>query len=97
LPCSGLVPRPRYRSSGTGSSISGFPYRSPLFSTLHSNALDETAIPPVSASGNRLRLRTRTGYAKIGSDQCEVVLHSATCTYVVRPSRALEKARRVSD
>jgi hypothetical protein len=42
-------------------------------------------------------LRTRTGYAKIGSDQCEVVLHSATCTYVVRPSRALEKARRVSD
>jgi len=40
---------------------------------------------------------TRTGYAKIGSDQCEVVLHSAMCTFVVRPSRALEKARCVSD
>jgi hypothetical protein len=31
--CSGLVPRPRYRSSGTGSSTSGFLYRSPRFST----------------------------------------------------------------
>jgi hypothetical protein len=38
----------------------------------NSDALDEAAIPAVSASGNRWRLRTRTRCAKIGSDQCEV-------------------------
>jgi hypothetical protein len=44
---------------------SGFPYRSPPFSTRHSDAPDETAVPRVSASGNRRGLHTRSRCAKI--------------------------------
>ena len=34
--------------------------------------MEEAAIPAVNASGDRRRLRTRTGYTKIGSDRVEV-------------------------
>jgi hypothetical protein len=54
--------------------------------------LDETAIPAVSASGNRRGLRTRAGYAKIRRSQREVpVLRLATCIFVVQPSKGTEK------
>jgi glycosyltransferase 2 family protein len=56
---SGLVPRPRYRSWGTASSTSGYPYRSPPFSTRHSDALDETASLPVSGGTRQILRRNK--------------------------------------